>query len=72
MGFAAGYYLGARAGRERYEQINKALRSLAESPVAHTAAEKAKEALAAGVGRARTFAGGRGADGQSGDITPQI
>jgi hypothetical protein len=26
--FAAGYYLGARAGRERYEQIRKALDAL--------------------------------------------
>lgn len=23
VGFAAGYYLGSRAGRERYEQINR-------------------------------------------------
>jgi len=25
-GFAGGYYLGTKAGRERHEQINKALR----------------------------------------------
>lgn len=67
VGFAAGYYLGAKAGRERYEQINRALRSIAESPATHTAAEKAKEVLASSVGRARTFVGGRGGDGQAGD-----
>jgi hypothetical protein len=28
VGFAAGYYLGARAGRERYEQLRTALDAL--------------------------------------------
>jgi hypothetical protein len=31
-GFALGYVLGARAGRERYEQIARAARSLASNP----------------------------------------
>jgi hypothetical protein len=31
-GFAAGYFLGARAGRERYEQMVRALRGFAENP----------------------------------------
>jgi hypothetical protein len=28
LGFAAGYYLGARAGRERYEQLRKVLEAV--------------------------------------------
>jgi len=36
-GFALGYVLGARAGRERYEQIARAARSFARNPqVQHT------------------------------------
>ena len=40
-GFSAGYYLGARAGRPRYEQINRTLSKARRSPVMETAAEKA-------------------------------
>lgn len=31
LGFAAGYYLGAKAGRARYEQIRQRLERLSES-----------------------------------------
>ena len=31
-GFATGYVLGSRAGRQRYEQIRRAARSVASSP----------------------------------------
>jgi hypothetical protein len=31
-GFAAGYLLGARAGRERYEQIVRTAKGVAENP----------------------------------------
>ena len=37
-GFAAGFVLGARAGRERYEQIKKAARTVAENPTVQQAA----------------------------------
>jgi hypothetical protein len=37
-GLAAGYLLGARAGRERYEQIMKLYRSAAEHPAVQQAA----------------------------------
>jgi hypothetical protein len=33
IGVAAGYVLGAKAGRARYEQISKASRAVAGSPV---------------------------------------
>ena len=59
-GFGAGYYLGARAGRQRYEQINRTLSKARRSPVVETAAEKAAE-------RARTLVdrGGEGSDGDA-------
>ena len=38
LGFAAGYTLGAKAGRERYEQIVRAARGLSESPTVQSAA----------------------------------
>jgi hypothetical protein len=38
VGFAAGYTLGARAGRERYEQIRRVSRGLSESPAVQSAA----------------------------------
>ncbi|MFI6869135.1 hypothetical protein [Nocardia sp. NPDC050406] len=33
IGVAAGYVLGAKAGRARYEQISKTARAINESPV---------------------------------------
>jgi len=38
VGFAAGYTLGAKAGRERYEQISRVMRGLAENPAVQSAA----------------------------------
>jgi len=38
IGFAAGYTLGAKAGRERYEQISRVARGLAENPTVQSAA----------------------------------
>lgn len=38
VGFAAGYTLGARAGRERYEQIRRVTQSLSENPAVQSAA----------------------------------
>jgi hypothetical protein len=49
-GFAAGFVLGARAGRERYEQIVRVARSVADSPAAQQAAG-AVQAQAAGLAK---------------------
>ena len=38
VGFAAGYTLGAKAGRERYEQIRRTARGLSENPAVQSAA----------------------------------
>ena len=38
VGFASGYVLGAKAGRERYEQISRTMRGLSENPAVQSAA----------------------------------
>ncbi|MEV7091144.1 YtxH domain-containing protein [Streptomyces sp. NPDC093085] len=40
-GFACGYVLGTRAGRERYEQMKKTAREIAQNPAVRNAAESA-------------------------------
>jgi hypothetical protein len=42
-GFAVGFVAGARAGRERYEQIVKASRKVAENPAVQKATRAAGE-----------------------------
>ena len=50
-GFAAGYVMGSRAGRARYEQIRRAARAFAASPTVQSTASslqhQAGEALSA-------------------------
>jgi len=41
-GFAGGYYLGTKAGRERHEQIQQLLRKTRRSDVFETAANKTR------------------------------
>ena len=53
VGFGLGYYLGAMAGRERYDQINRLGRKVRRSGAFETAQEKAKAAVDLGVERAR-------------------
>jgi len=43
---AAGYVLGARAGRERYEQIRSGARRIAGDPRVQSATQKAQDAVA--------------------------
>ena len=50
-GLAAGFILGARAGRERYEQMKRVGRRVADSPAAQQAAG-AVQAQAAGLAKA--------------------
>jgi len=60
-GLGAGYYLGARAGRQRYEQINRAVAKARRSPAVETAAEKARSVVSRDGG-----AGGGGGGGGGG------
>ena len=50
LGFAVGYVLGAKAGRERYEQIRQLWNRFAGNPTVQQIAEKGK-GVAAGAGR---------------------
>lgn len=61
-GFAAGYVLGSKAGRTRYEQIMRQWRSLMGKPEVHQATEAAKHEAGDLLGTAKrivtdTFAG---------------
>ena len=53
VGFAAGYYLGTQAGRERYEEINRMVRKIKRSEAFDTATDKAKAVVDLGVERAK-------------------
>ena len=46
LGITIGYVLGAQAGRERYEQIRRAWRSLLQSDSAHQLADEVRSAAA--------------------------
>jgi predicted component of type VI protein secretion system len=41
IGLAVGYVLGTRAGRERYEQLKKSARQVAQNPAVRNTAETA-------------------------------
>ncbi len=53
IGFGAGYYFGAKAGRERFEQLDRVLTKVRESEAIDTATEKAKAVIDLSVERAR-------------------
>ncbi len=53
VGFAAGYYLGSAAGRERHEQINRMRGKIRRSDAVDVAADKAKAVVDLGVERAK-------------------
>ncbi len=61
-GFAAGYVLGAKAGRARYEQLMKTFRQVMGKPEVQQAAETVKQETSDLLGTAKrvvtnTFAG---------------
>ena len=53
VGVAIGYYFGARAGRTRYEQMERWLQKARDSDAAEAAAEKAKAVIDLTIERAR-------------------
>jgi hypothetical protein len=53
VGFGAGYYFGARAGRERFEDINRMIRKIKRTDAFDTATDKAKAVVDLGVERAK-------------------
>jgi hypothetical protein len=58
LGFAAGYVLGSKAGRERYEQIRAAARGLQENPAVQSAAGVLQQQASDLVAQARQHAPG--------------
>jgi hypothetical protein len=53
IGFGAGYVLGAKAGRERYEQLRRLYDNLLSSPTVREATGKAKGAVEVGFEQAK-------------------
>ena len=58
-GLAAGFYLGAMAGRERYHQMNRVLRRVKRSDAIDTVIGRAKTVVTGGLGRAMDATGNR-------------
>ena len=56
IGLAAGYVMGAKAGRERYEQIQRAFSTLSETSAVQAARAKGREAVGAAGDAARSAA----------------
>jgi hypothetical protein len=59
-GFGAGYYLGSKAGRERYRQLSTMLNKAKESEAVAIASEKAKAAVDKAKGKADELRSGGG------------
>jgi hypothetical protein len=53
IGFGAGYYVGSAAGRERHEQINRAVARIRRTDTLERATDKAKAVIDLTVERAR-------------------
>jgi F0F1-type ATP synthase membrane subunit b/b' len=70
-GFAAGYYLGAKAGRQRYEQMNQALSKLRRSDAVDSATEKAKTVVGEKVESAKNLVESKVGNGK-GDETANV
>ncbi|MFD9357821.1 YtxH domain-containing protein [Streptomyces sp. NPDC060031] len=62
VGLALGYVLGTRAGRERYEQMKKSARELAQNPAVRNAAETAGHSGRQFAGRALSAVGDKVGD----------
>ena len=76
-GFATGYYMGAKAGRQRYDQINRQLARLKRSEAFEQAVDQAKTVVEEGVEKARSLVESRAgnghgyADAEASDQFPQ-
>ncbi len=73
MGLGAGYVLGTKAGRERYEQLSRLYENLKASPAFRQATGRAKDAVGSSLGQAKDKAAegvakitGRSSDDQPG------
>ncbi len=57
LGFGAGYVLGAKAGKERYQQIVEATRAFRENPGVQRLTEQINQTVATGKERVSEVAG---------------
>ena len=73
-GFAAGYYMGAKAGRQRYEQIKGQVARLKRSDAFEQAVDQAKTVVEEGVEKARSLVEARAGNGHgyAGDDIPTV
>jgi hypothetical protein len=62
-GFAAGYLLGARSGRERYDQLRRTFRAVKERPEVQETAGIVTAQVGSAARSAREFVVGRGGRG---------
>jgi hypothetical protein len=53
VGLGAGYVLGAKAGRERYEQLSRLYENVKASPGFRQATGRAKDAVGSSLGQAK-------------------
>ncbi|MCP2310494.1 hypothetical protein FHR36_003627 [Kitasatospora paracochleata] len=72
VGVGIGYVLGARAGRQRYEQIAAAARQLKENPKVQDAAGKARQQAGAVAGRAAGAVADRVGDRLPNAVTDRV
>ena len=56
IGFGAGYVLGAKAGRERYDQLRRLYENISASPTFRQATGMARDAVEQGFEQARDLA----------------
>lgn len=71
LGAAVGYVLGARAGRERYEQIARTYHRVAEHPTVQSAAGTARQKVSGAVtSRFRQSRNGRRVAGRPATTPP--
>ena len=56
VGFGAGYVLGAKAGRERYEQLRRLYENVQSSPAFRQATSAARDAVGTSLDQAKDLA----------------
>ncbi len=72
VGLALGYVLGTRAGRERYEQLRKSARQIAQNPAVRNAAETAGQTGREFAGKAFTAVSQKVGDAVPDSITGRV
>jgi hypothetical protein len=72
VGFGTGYYLGAKAGRERYEQLHAMVAKVKRSDAYDAASDKAKAVVDLGVERAKDLVEEHTPLGANGHTSPNI